>query len=117
MDPTEKGPAKFYELFKVHKKHVEGKTPPERPIISGSGSVTENIGVFVEHNIKELANKHSTFLQDTPDFLRNIEELNNKENYLMSLYLFPLMSLAFIQTFPKRKDLMQLRKLLNRKIT
>ena len=32
----------------------------------------------MEHNIKELANKHSTFLQDTPDFLRNIEELNNK---------------------------------------
>ena len=76
MDPSEKGPGKFYELFKVHKEHIPGETPPERPIISGSGSVTENLGLFVEHSIKDLANKHDTFLQDTPDFLRAIESLN-----------------------------------------
>ena len=76
MDPSEKGPGKFYELFKNHKEHNPGETPPERPIISGSGSVTENLGLFVEHSIKDLANKHETFLQDTPDFLRAIENLN-----------------------------------------
>ena len=56
MDPSDKGPAKFYELFKVHKEHEVCTTPPERPIISGSGSVTENISLFVDHHIKELAN-------------------------------------------------------------
>ena len=76
MDPSEKGPGKFYELFKVHKEHNPGETPPERPIISGSGSVTENLGLFVEHSIKDLAIKHETFLQDTPDFLRAIDNLN-----------------------------------------
>ena len=68
MDPTSKGAARFYELFKVHKKHTAPETPPERPIISASGSVTENLGLFVEHYIKDLANKHPSYLQDTPVF-------------------------------------------------
>ena len=72
MDPIDKGPAKFYEIFKVHKSHTPGKAPPERPIISASGSITENIALFVENHLKDLANKHSTYLQDTPDFLRMI---------------------------------------------
>ena len=69
-------PGKFYETFKVHKEHQPGETPPERPIISGSGSVTENISLFVEHNIKDLARTHTSYLQDTPDFLRFVEDIN-----------------------------------------
>ena len=45
MDPSDKGPGKFYELFIVHKEHEAGQTPPERPNISGIGSVTENISL------------------------------------------------------------------------
>ena len=76
MDPTERKPGKFYETFKVHKSHTPGETTPERPIISGSGSITENISIFVEHYLKENAKSHPSFLQDTPDFLRFIEEIN-----------------------------------------
>ena len=78
MDPSEKRPGKFYETFKVHKSHTPGETLPERPIISGSGSITENVSLFVEHYLKETAKSHPTFLQDTPDFLRFIEEVNNE---------------------------------------
>ena len=39
-------------------------------------SITENLGVYVEHHIKHIANKHDTYLQDTPHFLRIIEEIN-----------------------------------------
>ena len=78
MDPSDKGPAKFYEIFKVHKSHTPGKAPPERPIISASGSITENIALFVESHIKDLANKHPSYLQDTPDFLREVEILNDE---------------------------------------
>ena len=46
------GPGKFYEIFKVHKSHTPGVAPPERPIISGLGSVTENIALFVENYLK-----------------------------------------------------------------
>jgi len=65
MLADEKNPAKFYQLFKVHKT---GDTPPSRPIISGSGSYTENISLFVDSFLKHLSNLHPSFLQDTPDF-------------------------------------------------
>ena len=60
MIPDEKTAGKFYCTFKVHKQHIEGTTPPERPIISGSGSIIDNLGLFVEHNLKNLSNKHKT---------------------------------------------------------
>ena len=47
MDPEDKNPSKFYCNFKVHKNHKHKETPPPRPIISGSGSITENIGLYV----------------------------------------------------------------------
>ena len=37
----DKEPGRFYCNFKVHKQHEQNKAPPERPIISGSGSITE----------------------------------------------------------------------------
>ena len=77
MDPTDKNLSKFYMTFKVHKPHEPKTAPPPRPIVSGSGSITENLGVYVEHNIKHIANKHETYLQDTPHFLRIIEEINS----------------------------------------
>ena len=76
MEPGDKQWGRFYEIFKLHKPHEAPNTPPERPIISCSGSVTENIGRFVEHHLKNVANKHESYLQDTPDFLREVHELN-----------------------------------------
>ena len=76
MKTDEKHFGKFYCTFKVHKPHTINKAPPERPIISGSGSLTENPSLFVEHFIKDLAKQHNTYLQDTPDFLRQIELIN-----------------------------------------
>ena len=47
-----------------------------RPIVSGSGSITENISIYVEHCIKEIATHHKSYLQDTPHLLRIIEKMN-----------------------------------------
>ena len=76
MSADDKDPAKFYCTFKVHKKHEPMTAPPPRPIVSGSGSVTENIGAFVDHHIKDIAKQHQSYLQDTPDFLRYVEGIN-----------------------------------------
>ena len=78
MNVEDGDPAKFYCLFKVHKEHTPNTAPPPRPIISGAGSTFENIGKYLEHHIKNSANKHDTFLQDTPHFLRTIEQINRK---------------------------------------
>ena len=44
MEAKHKDPAKFYMNFKVHKEHAVNTAPPPRPIISGSGAMSENIG-------------------------------------------------------------------------
>ena len=76
MDPEGKKPAKLYCTFKVHKPHTENRAPPERPIVSARGSAMENASHFVEHNIKTHGTQHPTYLQDTPDFLRHLQEIN-----------------------------------------
>ena len=76
MSPQCKNPSRFYCTFKVHKEYEH--IPPERPIVSGSGSITENAGKFVAHHLKDVSNKHDTYLEDTPDFIRKVEEYNKK---------------------------------------
>ena len=64
----------FYCNLKIHKPHDH--IPPPRPLISGSESITENIGKYVEHHIHNEATKHKSYLQDTPHFLRIIDRIN-----------------------------------------
>ena len=77
MKPDEKEAAKFYCTFKVHKDHAPMTAPPVRPIVSSSGSVTENTAAYVEYHIKDVAKLHPSYLQDTPDFLRYIQKVND----------------------------------------
>ena len=101
MNPFDKQPGKFYQLFKVHKQHTVGSAPPERPIISGSGSITENISLFVEHHIKNLANKHHSYLQDTPDFLRSLEDLKLDGNLPENSFLVTIDVSALYTNIPQ----------------
>ena len=64
-------------LFKVHKAHQEGSAPPERPVISGSGSITENPSKFCQHYMKQVSKDHTSFLRDTCDFLLHIQNIEN----------------------------------------
>ena len=80
MNASDKEPGRFYCNFKVHKPHSPNQAPPERPIVSGSGSITEGIATFVNHHIKDLGTSHETYLQDTPDFLRIINEIKKVQN-------------------------------------
>ena len=58
MDPSDKNPSKLNCNFKIHKPQSPSSTPLVRPIVSGSGSITDNISIYVEHYIKEIANQH-----------------------------------------------------------
>ena len=77
MNPEDKNAAKFYCNFKVHKQTEHKEIPPVRPIISGSGSITENISLYVEHYIQDIATQHPSYLQDTPHFLRVVNKVNS----------------------------------------
>ena len=78
MNPmNDKKAARTYMLFKVHKAHQEGSAPPERPVISGSGSITENPSKFCQHYMKQVSKDHASFLRDTCDFLLHIQNIEN----------------------------------------
>ena len=47
-------------------------TKPGRPIISGNGSPTEHISLFVDSFLKPLVPQISSYIHDTPDFLCRI---------------------------------------------
>ena len=74
MDPSDTGPGKFYQIFKVHKPHPPLSLPPGRPIISGRGSITENISRFVDFHAKPMVEQLPSYIQDTPDFLTKPRE-------------------------------------------
>ena len=101
MNPEEMEPARFYCNFKVHKEHKHGETPPVRPIISGSGSTTENLGIFVEHHINKLAKSHKSFIEDTPDFLRQIEAINGRMSLLSNTILVTVDVKGAYQNIPQ----------------
>ena len=67
--------------FKLHKPHLEYTEPTLRPIVCGSGSITENLGIYVDHQIKEIATYHESYIQDTPDFLRKLDKINHGQNF------------------------------------
>ena len=51
--------------------------PPLRPIISGSGSITEAISHYVQDQIKDISKRHPSYLEDTPDFLRFLKDIGD----------------------------------------
>ena len=76
MQPTGR-PGRLYGLPKVHKGIKEGKKiPPLRPIISNSRANTEAISQFCDHYAKSLVKDVPSYLEDTPDFLRTLQQEN-----------------------------------------
>ena len=78
MDPSEADTGRFYQIFKVHKDHPPNSIPPARPIISGNGSITENLSRFVDFHAKPLVKELPSYIKDTPDFLRKLSLVNSQ---------------------------------------
>ena len=73
LSPTGSKAARFYILPKIHKPGNPG-----RPIVSGNGSPTENISLYVDHFIKPLVPQAPSYIHDTPDFLRKLEAIKDQ---------------------------------------
>lgn len=76
MCPEDAKPGRLYGLAKDHKEYT--RIPPFRPIVSGSGSLTENISKYVDFHAKPLVSDLPSFIEDTPDLLRALEELKTE---------------------------------------
>ena len=63
---------------KMHKQNISG-----RPIISGNNSPTEKISAFVDEHIKQLVPHIKSYVQDTPDFIKKIENFKLNGDYFL----------------------------------
>ena len=70
--------SRLYLLPKIYKPY-EG-FPKCRPIVSGSGCNTERISWFCDNIVKDKVKKLDSFIEDTPDSLRNINHINENMN-------------------------------------
>ena len=76
MKPSGKA-NRFYLLPKVHKGIKQNRNiPAGRPIVSNSGSNTENISALVDYYSKHLVKRLDSFIEDSPDLLRQFESEN-----------------------------------------
>ena len=76
----------FYFLPKIHKQNITG-----RPIISGNNSPTEKISAFVDEHIKQFVPHIKSYVRDTPDFIKKIENFKlNGDYFLVTMYVTSL---------------------------
>ena len=113
MCPESKKASKLYCNFKIHKEHEH--IPPVRAIISGSGSILENPSKFVDFHLKDLADKHESYIQDTPDFIRKVEELNKKTSLPQNALLVTLDVKALFTNIPQTEGTQCSEKALNKR--
>ena len=73
LSPTDCRTARFYLLPKIHKAGNPG-----RPIVSGNGSPTERISLFIDSFLKPLVPQVPSYIHDTPDFLRKLEGIKGQ---------------------------------------
>ena len=111
--PLIRNQVNFTVPLKQTKKYIPCTPPPVRPIISASGSITDNIGLFVEYHLKHLANKHDSFLQDTPDFLRQIQIFNDEQILPQNAIIVTMDVTSLYTNIPHDEGLQCVRDVLN----
>ena len=55
----------------------------ERPIISGNNSPTEKISAFVDEHIKMMVPLIPSYVRDTPDFIKRIENFSHRGDFYL----------------------------------
>ena len=78
---------KFYLLPKIHKdvkSWTDKLTPPGRPIISDCSSESYHISELIDYYLKPIANRYDSYVKNTEDFLRKIEQLKVPENAFLA---------------------------------
>ena len=68
----------WYFLPKIHKENITG-----RPIVSGNNSPTEKISAFVDEHIKMMVPLIPSYVRDTPDFIKRIENFSHRGDFYL----------------------------------
>ncbi|XP_070556531.1 uncharacterized protein [Ptychodera flava] len=74
---------RWYLLPKIHKPSPPKTKFAGRPIISGCSSPTFRMSEFVDHFLKQVVVKQSTYIKDTTEFIRKIETIKIADNAIL----------------------------------
>ncbi|XP_072033107.1 uncharacterized protein [Amphiura filiformis] len=80
LNPQLPRPGRFYILPKIHKKY--DTIPVGRPIISGCGTPTEKISLYVDLHLQPHVKTLSSYVEDDNDFLRRLSVINTQHGPL-----------------------------------
>ena len=100
---------RFYLLPKIHKRL---HNVPGRPVISNSGFFTENISAFLEYHLKPLSQKVNSFIKDTNDFLKKLNEVRDLPDEFI---LCTIDVVGLYPNIPHKEGLEAIRKALNKR--
>ena len=100
---------RFYLLPKIHKRL---HNVPGRPVISNSGFFTENISAFLEYHLRSLSQKVKSFIKDTSDFLKKLNELRDLPD---DFILCTIDVVGFYPNIPHKEGLEAIRKTLDKR--
>jgi len=81
--PKERKTRTFYLLPKVHKpkhKWPSPRMPEGRPIVSDVNSESYRVANFIESFLKNLANKHPSYIKNSYEFVKKIRNLRVSKN-------------------------------------
>ena len=112
--PREPKAGRIYANVKDHKPISPTGLPPCREIVSGSGANTENLGKIVDAIIKPINEKNRSYIQDTLDLLRKIQEMNSRGPQPPGTVPVTLDITALYPSIPTKKGLVVLRERLER---
>ena len=82
LSPIESGPIKTAELYLLNKVHSDPPTKA-RPIISANNCPVEKISNFVDFFLQPFVLEQNTYIKDTSDFIRKIEQIHVPKNALI----------------------------------
>ena len=74
----------MYFLPKIHKTPPNGEPFVGRPIISGCSSPTAKISEYVDHFLLPVVTQQPTYVRDTADILRKLEETTLPQEVLIT---------------------------------
>lgn len=76
QESLEKDPfGKFYTLYKLHKKKVNGKYPT-RPVCSDCASITHALGKWVDEQLQPIFRAQPTYIKNSIALKKELEKLN-----------------------------------------
>ncbi|CAJ0940184.1 unnamed protein product [Ranitomeya imitator] len=67
----------LYTLPKIHK---DLRRPPGRPIVSGRGSLSNKVAIFLDRLLRDFAVSTPSYVRDTSDFIKSLEGIHVVES-------------------------------------